>query len=535
MRGRGNMQLGIDFGTTRTVVACVDRGNYPVVHFEDNAGDACGFIPSLIAEKDGELCFGFDAAAALDNPAYTALPSIKRLLSRTDAGPGQTVKLGTSTHRVVDLIAGFLSYVRQALLDGSSVKSALSRPPPHARTGGVLERLRAVVGIPANAHGAARLVTLDAFRSAGFEVMAMLNEPSAAGFEYTHRHRDTMSSKRDSVVVYDLGGGTFDASLVRMTGAHHAVLATAGHGRLGGDDFDAALANTALSQVGLGLEALPLRAAQGLLAQCRDAKERLNPNSRKITLDLEALLGKSAPRAELTVGVADFYDACLPLIVRTIETMHSVLSSSVTQSRAGAEDAALAEVAGLYVVGGASELPVVARTLREHFGRRVHRSPHPSAAVAIGLAIAADEHAGFALTDRYSRTFGVFREAESGHEITFDPIFTRDTELPPSKHSVSHTRTYRAAHNVGHFRFFECTAAVGGGKPHGDMALFGDVYFPFDARLAEGSDLARVPVERRGDGDEGPRIFERYSLDENGIVDVLIRNLDSGHERTYRL
>jgi molecular chaperone DnaK (HSP70) len=185
-------------------------------------------------------------------------------------------------------------------------------------------------------------------------------------------------------------------------------------------------------------------------------------------------------------------------------------------------------------VGGASELPVVARTLRERFGRRVHRSPYPAAAVAIGLSIAADATSGFELADRYARTFGVFREARGGSEVTFDPIFTPDTELPAVRGaSLEQTRTYRAAHNVGHFRFFECSAFDERGRPRGDMALFGDVYFPFDARLHEARDLAGVPVERRGE--QGPRVTERYRLDDKGMVDVVICDQDSGYERSYRL
>src|SRR6185503_9581594 len=102
-----------------------------------------------------------------------------------------------------------------------------------------------------------------------------VNEPSAAAFEYTHRFRDTVTSKRDHLLVYDLGGGTFDASLVRMTEAHHEVLATAGLARLGGDDFDALLAGLAT----------PDTPSQRLLARCREAKERLTPSSKKIALE----------------------------------------------------------------------------------------------------------------------------------------------------------------------------------------------------------------------------------------------------------
>ena len=373
-------------------------------------------------------------------------------------------------------------------------------------------------------------MTLDSFRRAGFEVTALLNEPSAAGFEYTHRHRDTLSSRRDLVVVYDLGGGTFDASVVRMSGRRHEVLASAGIGRLGGDDFDAVLAEAVLSRAGLTRAALPARAVDRLMEQCRAAKEALHPSSRKITVDLEAVLGEDAPRAEVTLPVADFYEACDPLVARTIDAMVPIMSR--IEEAAGTPD--LTEIAGVYVVGGASELPIVARALRERFGRRVHRSPYPSAAVAIGLSIAADAGAGFELVDRYSRTFGVFREASGGREITFDPIFTPSVELPATDTGpLTSTRAYHAAHNLGHYRFFECSAVDEGGRPRGDMALYGDVYFPFDGSLQGGRDLASVAVERRPEG--GHRIVERYSLDGNGIVDVLIRDEDSGYEQTYRL
>jgi molecular chaperone DnaK (HSP70) len=411
--------------------------------------------------------------------------------------------------------------VRTALLERSDLKRALARTSV----------LRAAVAVPANAHGAQRLVTLDSFRRAGFEVEAMLNEPSAAGFEYTHRHRDTLSSRRDLVVVYDLGGGTFDASVVRVSGHRHEVLGTAGIGRLGGDDFDAVLAAVVLSRAGLKPGALPARTLDRLMEQCRTAKEALTPGSRKITVDLEAVLGDAAPRAELTLAVSDFYEACGPLVNRTIEAMVPIMS----RADEAAATPGFAEIAGVYVVGGASELPIVARALRDRFGRRVHRSPYPSAAVAIGLSIAADAGAGFELVDRYARTFGVFREGAKGQEITFDPIFTPSVELPAAGVApLTRTRAYRAAHNVGHFRFFECSTEDEGGRPRGDMALYGDVRFPFDPLLrGAAGDLTVVPVERRAH--DGPPIVERYSLDASGIVEVTIRDEDSGYERTFRL
>jgi molecular chaperone DnaK (HSP70) len=516
------VRLGIDFGTTRTVVACADRGNHPVVGFADASGDKVESIPSIVAERDGELRFGLDAAAVADDPSFTVLRSFKRLLSHHDVVPGRTVVLGRTVLTMSDLVVRFLAYVKDTLVTRSDLRRSLSRSA----------EIHVAVAVPANAYGAQRFVTLDAFRRAGFHVTAMLNEPSAAGFEYTHRHRDTISSRRDLVVVYDLGGGTFDASVVRMSGRRHDVLATAGISQLGGDDFDEVLARMALARVSLELGSLAPRPASQLIDQCRAAKEGLNPSSRKITLDLEAALGRDAPQPEVTIAAADFYDACMPLVERSIDAMVPIMTRADDEEAGKVAD--LSEIAGLYVVGGASELPIVARALRQRFGRRVHRSPYPSAAVAIGLSIAADGSAGLVVVDRYARTFGVFREGEAGREITFDPIFAQGTELPASPAApFTSTRVYRAAHNVGHFRFFECSAVDESGRPRGEMAPFGDVYFPFDPTLSAADDLAAIPIERRFD--EGPEIHERYSLDENGIVDVVIRNIDSGYERSYRL
>ncbi len=532
------MKLGIDFGTTRTVVACADRGNYPILSFSDEAGDAHDFFPSVVAERDGELRFGFEAlAAAASDPEFSAVRSFKRLLADVHAGPGRTVTIGGTTIAIDELVTRFLVATREAVLTRSNL-------PKGAKAKGAAkneEPIRSVVAVPANASGAQRFVTLDAFRRAGFGPVAMLNEPSAAGFEFTHRHRDTLTSRRDHVVVFDLGGGTFDASLVRMRGRSHEVLATGGVNRLGGDDFDAVLVDLVLARAGLSRQALDGGALDRLVEQCRDAKERLNPSSRKISIDVELSLGEHAKSSEVVVPVADFYAACTPLVERAIEAMLPVMSRLDGAAPADVDadvdvdvDVALGEIAGIYVVGGASELPIVARALRQRFGRRVHRSPYPSAAIAIGLAIACDESAGFELSDRYSRTFGVFRESRAGAEITFDPIFTSDTALPPRAGApLRCRRDYRAAHNVGHFRFFECNAISDDGRPRGDMMMSGDVLFPFDPGLGSAVDLSTVPVQRIGA--KGPRIEEEYSLDEHGIVAITIKNVDAGFERVYRL
>ncbi len=517
--------LGIDFGTTRTVVAYADRGNYPVVSFEGVHGDAVEWFPSVVAERGGELRFGFDALAVADDASFSQVRSFKRLLGGSDVTSGGMVKVGSARLPVASLVLRFIAAFGEALRTRSNL-------PRNLRTKTELE---AVVATPANAFCTQRFVTLEAFRRAGFTVRAILNEPSAAGFEYAHRHARTLTSKREHVIVYDLGGGTFDASLVKMSGTHHDVVVTGGLAALGGDDFDRALADLAARDGKLDLGALSPHRLSRLLDHCRDAKEALNASSRKITLDLESCLEGDAPARELTLSVSDYYDACAPLVESTMEVMRAVIERENEDEGGASDDPLASDVAGLYVVGGASALPVVGRVLRARFGRRVHRSPYPHASVCIGLAIASDADAGFELDDRFSRNFGVFREAQGGEKASYDAIFTRDMALPrPGDPPVTVRRRYRAAHDVGHFRFFECAAFDDEGNPRGDLAPLTDVLFPFDAGLrALGLDLASVPVRRLER--DGPIVEERYAVDAHGMVEVTITDLDSGFARTHQL
>jgi molecular chaperone DnaK (HSP70) len=517
------MRLGIDFGTTRSVVAFCDRGNYPVISFLTETGDAIEWYPSVVAERDGELRYGFDALqAAAADPSWHLLRSFKRLLSEGDASPQMRATVGSSRIPIVELLAGFLTALRKDLLTRSNLPKSLRKKA---------EVMQAVIATPAHSHSTQRFLTLDAFRRAGFEVLSLVNEPSAAGFEYTHRYRNTITSKREHVVVYDLGGGTFDVSLLRMSGSHHDVLTTAGVAKLGGDDFDAVLVQLVAKAANFETSALDERELDQLTDQCRSAKESLNPNSKRIVVDLESCLTQ-APVSQITITAADFYEACQPLIERSIDAMVPVMARIELEEPAAD---ALGEIAGIYVVGGASSLPAVARELKKRFGRRVHKSPYPSAATAIGLAIASDDASGFALEDRFSRIFGVFREEQTGSRVSFDPIFTSDTRMPgPTDQPTSSQRKYRAAHNIGHFRFVECRMTDSDGAPVGDITPYGEIFFPFDPSLhSAASDLRDADVTR-SDG-EGPWIEEDYTIDQHGIVHVKIRNLDAQYEQVHRL
>src|ERR1700742_1370830 len=290
------MRLGIDFGTTHTVVAVVDRGNYPVVSF-----DGVAAWPSIIAGNEGgELRYGLDAAAVRHHPDWSVLRSFKRLLN--DAGPTTTVDLAGRRYLLADLFAGFLTRLKNDLQHRSNAEFSPGT------------RVEAAISVPANASSAQRFLTLDAFAQAGFDVVALLNEPSAAGFEYAHRYRSTITAKREYVLIYDLGGGTFDPSLLKMTGRLNEVVVSEGIQRLGGDDFDAAILK--LVRKGAGLRSLPSGTREQLLEECSSRKEAVGPNTRRFLVDLT-----SVGKPPFSCPIEDVYTACAPLVDKTIAAL----------------------------------------------------------------------------------------------------------------------------------------------------------------------------------------------------------------------
>jgi molecular chaperone DnaK len=355
--------------------------------------------------------------------------------------------------------------------------------------------------------------------------VALLNEPSAAGLEYAHRYRSTITAKREYVLIYDLGGGTFDASLLKMTGHVNEVVVSEGIQRLGGDDFDEAIVN--LVAEGANLPELDAARRDLLREECAARKETVGPQTRRFLVDLSGVDGLDRP--PFACGVDDVYAACAPLVDDTVELLARVLHDP---TRGGA-NVATSEVAGIYVVGGAGSFPLVSRMLRTAFGdKRVKRSPHPFAATAIGLAVFLDHEAGFALAERFSRHFGVFREAKAGADVVFDPIVPKDASLPVDGRSpLVIRRRYRAAHNIGHFRFVECSRVVNG-RPDGDVTPYDPVFFPFDPALRDLSDLGHQPIGRWNDG---PDVEERYVVAPSGAVEVTLTTQPTGFERTFRL
>jgi len=252
-------------------------------------------------------------------------------------------------------------------------------------------------------------------------------------------------------------------------------------------------------------------------------KESLNPNTRRIAVDLA---GVREGLNTVTIPAADYYERCRPLVERSVAITEGLLRTySAEDERADS----------LYVTGGGSELPAVARILREVFGRRVRRSAYARSATAIGLAIQADEQAGYVLREIFHRHFGVWREKESGREMVFDPLFPKGTPLPAAgEQPVSIRRRYVPVHNIGHFRYLECTHVTEDSRPTGDITVWDEIRFPFAPWLAGTEDLGGVTVEHMT-GVEEQWTEESYSVDAAGTVEVRISNRTSDYSMTYRL
>ncbi|MBV8818836.1 MAG: Hsp70 family protein [Acidobacteriaceae bacterium] len=485
------MQLGIDFGTTRTVVASADRGNYPILAFESPDGGHYEWFPSLAAVRGDERCYGWEAWERQQDPEWTIIRSIKRVLE--EAGPHTAIEVDGSTVPLMQLLYEMAARLRSCLPAG---------------------QLSTMLGVPANANSNQRFLTAEMFRMAGFDVIGLLNEPSAASIEYGHRNRT-----EGSILVYDFGGGTFDVSLVEIGEKAHRVIATESIPTLGGDDFDLALAELAVD------DQLRNELTQGELfrlhEECRVRKEAIHPNTRKLVLDLDNVReGMGA----VSVSIADFYERCRPMLDETVRVVEDMLSGHPV------------ELDTLYVTGGGSELPLVNRVLKESFGRRVRRSMHARSATAIGLAIQADSAAGYVLSERFTRNFGVWREGDGGRRVIFDPLFAKGTPLAaPGEKPIEIRRSYKPVHNIGDFRYLECSHLDEDGQPTGDVTIWDEIRFPFDPALHSMNGGIAAAQVLHSPIAPSQMIEELYTCDASGTVTVTITNLTSGYVRNYRL
>ncbi|HEY0190002.1 MAG TPA: Hsp70 family protein, partial [Kofleriaceae bacterium] len=383
------MRLGIDFGTTRTVVAAVDDGRHPIAAF-DHGGEFRDYIPGVAVVDDGQLIVGWDAVRLLPTARH-AIRSIKR--AATERHPDELVP-GLPGITALELCTAFLAELRRSITAASNLELEPGEP------------LEVMAAVPASASSSQRWLTLEAFRRAGFAPIGLVNEPTAAAIEFAHRHLELgKRSPKRYVVVYDLGGGTFDASAVSLEGRRFDLIASEGLARLGGDDFDELI----VAAAGAAPTALALERA-------REAKETLKATTRKLVVELGD--------APVALDTAELYARAAPLIQQTI-AQTDLLFARLRDRGIDPDDPR--ELGGLYLVGGGAAFPAVAKTLRARFGKKLQLATQPCAATAVGLAIAADPGAHVMIREALTRHFGVWRESGAGADKIFDPLIGKNT------------------------------------------------------------------------------------------------------------
>ncbi len=534
-------RFGIDFGTTNTIAVLHDRGLFSEVQHsaETGAGTIVNpLFPSaiLVDQRTGERHYGLEADRLFGRhgPAdhFAFIPSLKRWLRDYSEGPeaarvrdeGQ-VETG---YDMAELLRGFL----QAFADSVRCSPSLTA---RADSGEVApeEVMEAVITWPANSNGAQRHLTRRCFREAGFSIIDSLNEPTSSAIELANclaaRQVKRPFRKPSAVVVFDLGGGTFDAAVVWVEGDDFNVLASGGIEHLGGDDLDEML-------LGMFLEALraPIGEITGLtrhalLRQVRAQKETISTGIVKRMFLNPMDFGLRSRSVSVTVEA--FYEHIRPFLRPAVELLHRVIARAAEKEP---RITSSGEPLLIYLVGGSSKLPLVAEMVAGAFPEhRVILSDKPFISVAMGAAICAADKVN--VREVFGRHFGLIRLRDHGLAECFDPIFPAGTPLPRrGEPPLERVAWYAPRHNIGHLRYLECTEISIGGLPEGDIRNWSDIRFPYDPAVPLSGPALEGDI-RPTDAFASSSVCEVYRCDSDGVITVELRRPHRNDARTYEI
>jgi len=485
--------IGIDLGTTNSLVAYMENDHPAVIPGEDGSN----LVPSVVAldERD-QIMVGNPARKYLIETPERAVYSVKRLMGRgvediqdelklfpfrlaDDLAPGEVlrIKLGNKTYTPPEISAFILRQLKR------NAERYFGAPVT-----------KAVITVPAYFNDAQRQATKDAGRIAGLEVLRLVNEPTAASLAYGLDKKDTAT-----IAVYDLGGGTFDISILKLHEGIFEVIATNGDTHLGGDDIDNLLITIALNDIlsDLGIDVRHNgEAVQSIRKDIIEAKIALSSQT-EAALDFELPDGT---RYQRTVTRAQFEQLIKPIADRTLAPVRQAMRD------AGLEAKQIGEVV---LVGGSTRIPLIRRLVEEQFQRIPHSELNPDEVVALGAAVQANILGGgseatkeMLLLDVTALSLGI--ESLGGGVVK---IIHRNSTVPESA--------------TEHF-----TTGVEGQTSVAIHVVQGERELATDCRSLARFDLKGIPPMTAG----LPRIEVKFLIDADGILHVSAREQRSAKE-----